>query len=145
MKASKNQIKYIRDLAQKAGYTGDTGYNAAEDLLGDGRGWSADVKKASALIEALKAKLAATADHAAPITATTDVPATPAQLAFCQRLWDEGRAAYAFTDVNGPTTKKAASEYIERFKNSRPIRRAEESTEHRFRRADGSMGTWTEY
>ena len=56
-KATRKQIDYIRDLAGEAGYTGDRGYAAAEDLLGDGRGWSSDETTASTLIEALKARL----------------------------------------------------------------------------------------
>ena len=39
-KASQSQISEIRRLAELAGYTGDRAYNAAEELLGDGRGWS---------------------------------------------------------------------------------------------------------
>lgn len=56
-KATQDQIQYIRELATRAGYVGDTGYNAANDLLGDGRGWSNSVERASAVIDALKAKL----------------------------------------------------------------------------------------
>lgn len=55
-KATRKQIDYIRDLAGQAGYTGDRGYAAASDLLGDGRGWE-DRARASQLIDALKAKL----------------------------------------------------------------------------------------
>jgi hypothetical protein len=56
-KATKRQIDYIRDMAHRAGYTGDTAYNAAADLLGEGRGWSDSPERASELIEALKRKL----------------------------------------------------------------------------------------
>lgn len=56
-KATQAQVQYIRELAVRAGYEGDTGYNAANDLLGDGRGWSGSVERASAVIDALKRKL----------------------------------------------------------------------------------------
>lgn len=56
-KATRNQVEYIRDLADEAGYEGDRGYSAAEDLLGDGRGWSGSKARASELIDALKSKL----------------------------------------------------------------------------------------
>lgn len=55
MKATQKQIDYIRRLAEEAGYTGDRGYNAAEDLLADGRHWKGDIRCTSAL----KAKLEA--------------------------------------------------------------------------------------
>lgn len=55
------QIAYIKDLAEQAGYTGDRGYNAANDLLGDGRGWKDDSIAASRLIDLLIAKIAAKA------------------------------------------------------------------------------------
>lgn len=57
MKATKKQIERIEVLADMAGYTGDAGYNAAKDLLGDGRGWSADIETASNLIDALHEKI----------------------------------------------------------------------------------------
>lgn len=56
---TKKQIEYIKDLASEAGYSGDRGYNAANDLLGDGRGWKDDIRAASQLIDLLKAKIAA--------------------------------------------------------------------------------------
>lgn len=73
-------------------------------------------------------------------------PATAKQLAFCQRLWDEGRAPYAFSAVNRcEMTTAGASAYIDQFKNCPRSRRAPETTTHTFRRPDGSVGTWTEY
>lgn len=65
-RASTAQISYIRDLAERAGYTGDRGYNAAADLLGEGRRWNETSEQASRLIDALKAKLGISA---APSTA----------------------------------------------------------------------------
>lgn len=56
-KASQDQIQSIRELAERAGYEGDLGYNAAEDLLGDGRHWAGSVERADQLIAALSAKL----------------------------------------------------------------------------------------
>lgn len=56
-KARQDQIQSIRELAERAGYEGDRGYNAAEDLLGDGRHWSGSVERADQLIAALSAKL----------------------------------------------------------------------------------------
>jgi hypothetical protein len=60
-KASREQIETIRELAERAGYTGDCGYNAARDLLGDGRHWSGSPDRAEELIEALRHKLGETA------------------------------------------------------------------------------------
>lgn len=57
-KSRQDQIAEIRQLAERAGYEGDRGYNAAEELLGDGRGWSSSVARADQLIAALTAKLA---------------------------------------------------------------------------------------
>ena len=65
--ASTAQITYIRTLAGQAGYTGDRGYAAAEDLMGDGRGWAKDSQRASALIDALKAKLGISSDQGRPM------------------------------------------------------------------------------
>jgi len=56
-KATRTQIDLIRDLAERAGYSGDRGYAAAEDLLGDGRGWADTPQRAQLLIDALSAKL----------------------------------------------------------------------------------------
>jgi len=57
-KATQRQVQYVRELAEQAGYTGDRAYNAAQDLLGDGRGWADSPESASRLISALQAKLA---------------------------------------------------------------------------------------
>lgn len=56
-KARKDQIQTIRELAHRAGFTGDSAYNAAQALLGDGRGWSDNPERADQLIDALRARL----------------------------------------------------------------------------------------
>ena len=65
--ASTAQITYIRTLAEQAGYEGDRGYNAANDLLGDGSRWSKTSERASALIDALKTKLGISSDQGRPM------------------------------------------------------------------------------
>jgi hypothetical protein len=61
-KASHDQIQLIRELAGKAGFEGDRGYNAAEKLLGDGRKWADSPERAQKLIDALQSSLIACQD-----------------------------------------------------------------------------------
>jgi hypothetical protein len=56
-KARQDQIQIVRELADRAGYEGDRAYNAAQELLGDGRHWSSSPERADTLIAALRAKL----------------------------------------------------------------------------------------
>lgn len=57
MKATRKQLEYARELARKAGYINDPGYDAADELLGDGRHWKDDAARVSKLITLLQAKL----------------------------------------------------------------------------------------
>lgn len=55
--ATRKQIDYIRDLAEKAGYQGDKLYNAGQDILDNGQ-WSRwTIGQASQIIETLKQRV----------------------------------------------------------------------------------------
>ncbi len=55
--ATSKQVAYILDLASQCGFSGDRGYNAAQELLGDGRRWKDTSVRASQLIDALIKKI----------------------------------------------------------------------------------------
>jgi hypothetical protein len=55
--ATRKQIDYIKDLAKKAGYTGDAAYKAGSDIIGNGS-WSRwTIAEASQIIDSLKEKI----------------------------------------------------------------------------------------
>jgi len=78
MNATQKQIDYIRDLATQTGYAGDRGYNAAEDLLGDGRRWNKDRARASRLMTRCSASWRRKMPHN-----------NRSQVRVPRRLWDE--------------------------------------------------------